>query len=593
MNSWGRIAVIVTLLLPPSLLLAQELSPTPNPPSYSDSVYINEFLPDPSSAQGPDSDAEFIELYNDSDEEADISSWIIDTGSSNAPSIPSGTTIPAHGFLVFFSGDEDPDLSIALTNAGDTIKLFQPDDTVQDEVTYASSQAGYSYNRIEAGTYQQSPINTPGEANLFPSPTPTITPAPSASASPSPTISPTTTPSLVPTSTPTPTPNIYSSAIYLNEFLPNPIGDDKTLEFIELFNSSDDNIDISGWFLEDSSGDIFEIPDGTIISGSGYLALYTGPNITLNNAGDHVRLLDPEESVHEDAAYSGSKEGYSYNRMDDGSYRESSTSTPGAKNNITIKEDPSPTPISTAKTQVKDDEEDEQIIAYHFSSKIIINEFLPNPVGSDTDQEFIEIKNLDAKAINLLGWKLDDGEKGSSPYKFTADDAIGPGEVAVFFRSETNIALNNDTDIARLIDPSGKVIHEVAYRSPVPEGQSYARDGQGSFFWSGELTPDEENIIIVQVGKNAKALSSKAKTAPKAASRSGSVLSASDQRLSSPPSTLAWPEVNEGVVSRTVIGTQRQPHSGKQTFFVILGSIAACAQFLNGAVSKEKIWQKR
>ncbi|MFT5261911.1 MAG: hypothetical protein ACI8YQ_000638 [Polaribacter sp.] len=44
-------------------------------------------------------------------------------------------------------------------------------------------------------------------------------------------------------------------------------------DWIELFNPGNDAVDVSGWFLEDGSGNYFNIPANTIIGGQGYLVL--------------------------------------------------------------------------------------------------------------------------------------------------------------------------------------------------------------------------------------------------------------------------------------------------------------------------------
>ena len=45
----------------------------------------------------------------------------------------------------------------------------------------------------------------------------------------------------------------YSNAIVINELLPNPSGSDDQ-EWIELFNKSNEDVDLSSWILRDESG---------------------------------------------------------------------------------------------------------------------------------------------------------------------------------------------------------------------------------------------------------------------------------------------------------------------------------------------------
>lgn len=609
MSIGARIAVGLVLLLLPLLLLAQE---TPI-------VVMNEIMW---------AKAEYIELYNNTDTDIDLSGWSITRQKTDSDAedlqvaFGVGDIIVAHGFFLIESSQDATtvpankiDGTLGLVDPGVLLRLYNQDDSVVDMANQLgawfageNNAVGVSMERISsesdggvAGSWHTSTGNvggrtgTPGEENSevvisTPTPTPTLSPTPS----PTPTITPT--PSATPTVSPTitPPPISYSFSVHINEFLPNPKGDDTVLEFIELFNSSGDEVDVSKWKIDTGGSASFTIPNNTILNSESYLALYrVTTKLSLNNTGNHrVRLLDPSGVVHENVPYSGSKEGYSYNRMSDGSYQQSSTPTPNGENIITGNEEPTPTSST-------DDEEDEGKVAgagtvlYQYSSKIIINEFLPNPTGLDTEQEFIEIKNMDTKAINLLGWKLDDGEMGSSPYTFTSEHVVGPGAIAVFFRSVTKIALNNNADTVRLIDPSGKVVDAVSYASPVPEGQSYARDAQGKFFWSQEVTPDEENTIDVQLQEKKKETTSKLKQAKLASSRTGAVQSAiSRSAAATMQPYLAWPNIDEGVVTRTVVGGVRNEPREKQKLFIIFGSIVAVGQFLNGIFSKERIWHK-
>lgn len=108
----------------------------------------------------------------------------------------------------------------------------------------------------------------------------------------------------------------------------------------------------------------------------------------------------------------------------------------------------------------------------HYSTKIVINEFLPNPAGSDTAGEFIELRNLDSVSVDLTGWQLDDGEGGSAPFTFPAGTSLAGSSIRVWYRSETKLALNNDEDTVRLIDPVGAIKAAIPY-ADLAEGVSY------------------------------------------------------------------------------------------------------------------------
>jgi len=137
---------------------------------------------------------------------------------------------------------------------------------------------------------------------------------------------------------------------------------------------------------------------------------------------------------------------------------------------------------------------------------IFINEIIPNPEGSD-DGEWLEIKNIDLEPIDLSGWKLDDDEGGSRPYKIPDGTTIAPGQFLIFKKSETKLAFNNTYDAARLLDPDGEIIFETSY-DEVSEGAAFARDEAGNFKWTTKLTPGAENIFQFQEKATAKKSSS-------------------------------------------------------------------------------------
>ena len=65
-------------------------------------VVINEVTPDPGNYDGQG--AEWIELYNSGATPADVGCWVLTDG-EEVVVIPSGTTIPSHGFLMIYNSD--------------------------------------------------------------------------------------------------------------------------------------------------------------------------------------------------------------------------------------------------------------------------------------------------------------------------------------------------------------------------------------------------------------------------------------------------------------------------------------------------------
>ncbi|MFA4941130.1 MAG: lamin tail domain-containing protein, partial [Patescibacteria group bacterium] len=117
--------------------------------------------------------------------------------------------------------------------------------------------------------------------------------------------------------------------------------------------------------------------------------------------------------------------------------------------------------------------------------------------------EWIELKNIGVDRVNLFGWKLDDIEGGSLPYKINHDLWIESGGFYLAERSETGLALNNSNESVRLFNNSDELIDEVDYEKSF-SGESYARAENKKWFWTTVVTPGEENIISVADSQGSK-----------------------------------------------------------------------------------------
>jgi len=128
--------------------------------------------------------------------------------------------------------------------------------------------------------------------------------------------------------------------------------------------------------------------------------------------------------------------------------------------------------------------------------KILISEFMPNPDGNDTETEWIEIFNASDKEAQIGGFVLDDKQGGSTEYIIPFGTNILPQAVLVFKRQDTKIALNNADDMVRLLYPSGEVLAQVVY-DKAEENQSASLNlNDNKFYWTENITPGEINIIV-------------------------------------------------------------------------------------------------
>lgn len=127
-------------------------------------------------------------------------------------------------------------------------------------------------------------------------------------------------------------------------------------------------------------------------------------------------------------------------------------------------------------------------------ASIVLNEFLPNPLGSD-DAEWIELYNSGTSLQDLSNWKLDDVDGGgTSPYTIASGTAIASEGFLVFDKSKTNIGLNNDGDTVRLVNSLGAVVDSYTYTS-TSDDISFGRsdDGGGSWMTCKGMTKGSSN----------------------------------------------------------------------------------------------------
>lgn len=138
----------------------QTIQPAEDVPQNQNSVFLNEILPNPT---GADESNEWIELYNSSNSEVDLSDWKIKdiTGTITTFVIPKGTKLLVNSFIVF----KRPETNIMLNNDEDGLNLLLPDNKVVDSVTFTKAPLGQSYNKIGSSwvwsiTPSQSQFNT-------------------------------------------------------------------------------------------------------------------------------------------------------------------------------------------------------------------------------------------------------------------------------------------------------------------------------------------------------------------------------------------------------------------------------------------------
>jgi len=298
------------------------------------------------------------------------------------------------------------------------------------------------------------------------------------------------------TSTSTVTTTITFGTIYINEFLPDPSTSTEH-EWIELYNPNTSTVDLTGWTLSDAVG-VIATPTGTIES-EGYFVVQLSAS-HLNNTGDSLILKNSLNEVVDSVAYGTTAlkapdKGNTLARTisGSGSFQETTVVTKGVTNTITaplvvVKQSSSGGGITNANTI-----EQNQIIN-QTTGNIIINELFPNPKNSDTENEFIELKNVGSNSVNLKDWILSDAT--GMKYKIK-DSLISSGSFIVLKRSVTNISLNNSgEETVKLHNPAGSLVDQTKYSGTVDEETSWARKNDNIWGWTTKSTPGQENIFV-------------------------------------------------------------------------------------------------
>jgi len=350
--------------------------------------------------------------------------------------------------------------------------------------------------------------------------------------------------------------NNNSETIRINEFLPNPVGNDEEGEYIELYNFSNKSVDLCGWFLGDSTkANKHKIENDCIISGGEFLVVYRkDSDIALNNTNNEsVFLLDSDENEIDKVDYNGSKEGYSYGFDEKkNKWRWSVFLTPGAENvfkdvgevEIDIDEDIYRGIYADFKVEVGGMKDKEMKVRWEFGDgrksylaktrhkyektgkytvklkffngeedvnkefkievenfpkqKVRINAVNPNPAGIDSENEWIEIKNKEKKKVNLKNWSIATGsdKKKMVNHPIYEDFIIKPGKTKILTREYSNFSLNNKKCYIELRYPNGKVAYKLKYKSEKSIGEEniYGKKDGGGWEWvvSDVIIPEED-----------------------------------------------------------------------------------------------------
>jgi len=127
--------------------------------------------------------------------------------------------------------------------------------------------------------------------------------------------------------------------------------------------------------------------------------------------------------------------------------------------------------------------------------KIAITELLPNAIGSDEGNEFIELFNPNDVAVDLAGYMLWVGPKLDVSYDFPTLATIPAHSYVSFSNTDIRFSLLNSSSQVRITTEDGSVVDESpAYIDP-KDGASWALVGN-VWQYTTLPTPGVENVLL-------------------------------------------------------------------------------------------------
>ena len=155
---------------------------TNNPAAAPLNVFINEWLADNAVTLVDPADSQFedwFELFNPGDQSVDLSGYYLTDTLTNTTKwlIPSGTLIPAHGYLLVWADGEpgqnvpggDLHADFSLSKGGEAIGLYGAGGVLVDAVTFGAQTTGVTEGRFPDGSASISALSQPSarSANLL------------------------------------------------------------------------------------------------------------------------------------------------------------------------------------------------------------------------------------------------------------------------------------------------------------------------------------------------------------------------------------------------------------------------------------------
>lgn len=332
-----------------------------------------------------------------------------------------------------------------------------------------------------------------------------------------------------------------STSIVINEILTGT-STGAGQEFVELYNNSNQSIELGGWRLEYKSATSANLASswskktelsGVIKARGYYLAapLEDYPDAdanwssTLAAGGGHVRLVDPDGNTIDLVGYGNANS--PENRVAPAPSTGSSLSRQpvgiDSDNNsadFVITEAPSPVsswePVGESSNETVNDQDEpanqpngelptleplpetptaEPVVETSAYPKLHITELLIDPESplTDAEDEYIELFNPGSSEVQLEGYILKTGTDLKNSYTFLSGVVPAMGYLAVFSK-QSGVPLTNSGGGAQLLSPIGEIIDQTATYAKAKPGNAWMRDGE-NWIWTSTPTPGQQNLL--------------------------------------------------------------------------------------------------
>lgn len=197
-------------------------------------------------------------------------------------------------------------------------------------------------------------------------------------------------------------------AVTINEFLAHT--DEPLEDFIELYNHSNQAVDLSGAYLsDDRDTNKFRIPNGTALPARGFISFSQSTlGFALSSGGERIYFVNSNQTrVIEVVVFEAQANGVSRGRYPDGApgFHELTARTAGAANSGLLIRD------------------------------VVINELMFHPISDDDDDEYVELYNRGGSAVDISNWRFTDG----IDFHFPTNTIIPANGYLVVARNQTNL----------------------------------------------------------------------------------------------------------------------------------------------------------